>query len=177
MKESNCECEECKTPIYRKPSHLKRYKLFFCNVVCRNVYMSKAYGTSVEVVCDYCGVSKIKTESSMRHSKTGKHYCSNLCKNRAICNNRLSDSPRKSHRCIKEFILDAAKNACQRCGFDEDVKLLDIHHFDGNHNNNSWNNLRCICVMCHAKHHRCDLVLEIPPLFQEREELQEILGV
>lgn len=42
------------------------------------------------------------------------------------------------------------KSTCERCGFvPEHIGQLDVHHIDGNHDNNDPANLRTLCANCH----------------------------
>lgn len=45
---------------------------------------------------------------------------------------------------------DGKKMVCELCGSD---KYLCIHHLDHNRENNSIENLQCLCKKCHQKHH------------------------
>lgn len=60
----------------------------------------------------------------------------------------------KSHILKQKLIRDGIKkNECQICGilFWQGVKLpLELHHKDGNHFNNDFNNLQILCPNCHA---------------------------
>lgn len=49
--------------------------------------------------------------------------------------------------------LKKEAGACQvlECGYSEHLKLLDIHHLDGDKLNNDKSNLVAACVLCHAK--------------------------
>jgi 5-methylcytosine-specific restriction endonuclease McrA len=40
--------------------------------------------------------------------------------------------------------------ACQRCGYDEEPRILEVHHKDGNPDNNVLENLLVLCPNCHA---------------------------
>lgn len=41
-------------------------------------------------------------------------------------------------------------DVCQRCGFiPEDLCQLDVHHMDGDHENNNLTNLITLCANCH----------------------------
>ena len=51
-------------------------------------------------------------------------------------------------RKINELILH--KEVCELCGSDTN---LDIHHIDGNWQNNNLDNLICLCRSCHMKEH------------------------
>lgn len=51
---------------------------------------------------------------------------------------------------MRQYIINKV-GKCQCCGFDE---VLDLHHADQNHHNNSPENLVVLCPNCHAKVHR-----------------------
>jgi hypothetical protein len=40
---------------------------------------------------------------------------------------------------------------CAVCGYDEDVRILEVHHKDEDHSNNDLNNLCILCPNCHRK--------------------------
>lgn len=54
----------------------------------------------------------------------------------------------------RERLLKESNYACSQCGFDKKREdgglILEIDHIDGNHENNSKNNLRILCPNCHA---------------------------
>ena len=46
---------------------------------------------------------------------------------------------------------------CERCGFVPEVSAqLEIHHKDGNHSNNTAENLMTVCANCHRLYHWSD---------------------
>ena len=54
---------------------------------------------------------------------------------------------------IKNFIIDLY-GKCESCGYSE---VLDLHHIDFNHSNNSPENHAVLCPNCHALIHRRDI--------------------
>jgi 5-methylcytosine-specific restriction endonuclease McrA len=46
--------------------------------------------------------------------------------------------------------------ACQRCGYDDEVGILVLHHKDRNRENNHLSNLEILCPNCHALEHLCE---------------------
>lgn len=74
---------------------------------------------------------------------------------------RLKEQERKSRPYLEEYrrrSLEIHGNFCAKCGREfsgKDLRLLTVHHKDGNHHNNpqdgsNWENL---CVYCHEDEH------------------------
>lgn len=162
---TNTKCGYCSKPIYKRPSHIKRYKESYCNRDCR---FAKIRSLQSTVKCAACK-KEIKLDGKRkRNSKTGLYFCSNECKNPYIAKNRRwADNP-LSHRGRRNEALKKANNKCQNCGYDEDTRMLDIHHRNGNHRDNSWKNLTCLCAWCHTLHHRkVKEIKNMPMLFDD----------
>lgn len=56
---------------------------------------------------------------------------------------------------IKRYFMDFHNSKCQKCGWGEKNQYtnkipLEIHHVDGNHQNNKFENLELLCPNCHA---------------------------
>ena len=58
--------------------------------------------------------------------------------------------------------LKHRKDSCEECGtknvywagnYKVNRKILTVHHIDGNHNNDSPDNLQTLCRKCHNKKH------------------------
>ena len=166
MPKSNCKCFRCEKEIYKKPSRLKKSTRHFCSRDCCQKTSREENGTHKEFGCDECGDKVIRTKNQRRSSKTGLCFCCNNCKNKYVARNaRWSDNP-QSHRTRRPILLEASNNSCQKCGYNDFSELLDVHHNDGNHHNNSWSNLRIVCVRCHCEHHRLGKELDVPILIK-----------
>ena len=50
----------------------------------------------------------------------------------------------------RQKALKSLNRVCARCGYDEYVEILQVHHIDGNRDNNNINNLIILCPNCHA---------------------------
>jgi len=42
---------------------------------------------------------------------------------------------------------------CAKCGYDEIVEVLQVHHLDGDRSNNELENLQILCPTCHQIEH------------------------
>jgi len=64
-----------------------------------------------------------------------------------------SKYPPKFSEQLKEEIRERDHRTCQRCGISETelIRALDVHHVDGNKDNNKLENLVSYCGSCHAK--------------------------
>ena len=56
---------------------------------------------------------------------------------------------------IRNYLLERADNKCELCGWHEvnpttNLVPLEIHHIDGNYQNNSPENLQVLCPDCHS---------------------------
>lgn len=55
----------------------------------------------------------------------------------------------------KLFILKYKERKCECCGVGEEWQgkplTLELHHIDGNHNNNNLDNLQILCPNCHSQ--------------------------
>ena len=107
--------------------------------------------------CLFCN----KENSHDRHHKTNK-YCNTKCQsdfqNLQKLNTwkttgvvgRIAGTP----RWLKNYILEKQDNKCAECGIsDWNSKsiVFDLEHKDGNSDNNTENNLCCLCPNCHSQ--------------------------
>ena len=112
----------------------------------------------LEKYCEYCG------KQLERKRFNGRLEDFTVFKNRKYCNRecmrkdwvKIGDNHNQSYsnahttaRKINELILH--KELCELCGSDTN---LDIHHIDGNWQNNNLDNLMCLCRSCHKKYER-----------------------
>jgi hypothetical protein len=90
-----------------------------------------------KTTCPHC---KIEFEKNRKD----KVFCSRGCKQRF--RNKLLNRGSSKQRKYKKYKSDK----CNNCGF---IPLhtcqLDVDHIDGDHNNNSPDNLQTLCANCH----------------------------
>jgi len=168
----NIKCSNCNKDIYKSPYTLKHHKIFFCDKTCQKQYQ-KNNSKTIIVNCNQCEKQISKNSSQQRNSKTGLFFCDNLCKNRYLAKKkRWQKDDVNSHLQRQNVLYEKANNTCQKCGYNEDKRMLDIHHYDHNHQNNKCDNLRILCVWCHIKHHRVkeEYILPVIITFEEMQK-------
>jgi len=93
--------------------------------------------------CVICGKSTLKSQSIA--NRNDKNYCSRDCYN---FRNGIQKKLKRGTAYYKDLLN---KSSCE-CG-ETKTYLLQIHHIDGNHNNNDKDNLEIVCPTCHVKRH------------------------
>lgn len=107
--------------------------------------------------CEYCGKQLERKRFNGRLEDftvfSNRKYCNRECMKRDFLKiGEHAQSYSNAHttaRKINELILH--KEMCELCGNDTN---LDIHHIDGNWQNNNLDNLMCLCRSCHTKYER-----------------------
>ena len=110
-----------------------------------------------EKYCEYCGKQLERKRFNGRLEDftvfKNRKYCNRECMKRAFLkigeNKQTYSNAHTTARKINDLILH--KEVCEICGSDTN---LDIHHIDGNWQNNNLDNLMCLCRSCHTKYER-----------------------
>lgn len=109
----------------------------------------------VEHTCAKCGVVFSRRKSSVKDSRSGVFFCSRKCKDVTQRLDGETSPIRPSHysdghRTYRMRALRLLGARCQRCGYKDDDRMLDVHHVDSDRDNNVIANLEVLCVWCHA---------------------------
>lgn len=109
----------------------------------------------VNLVCAGCNKSFERQECRVHENKSGLHFCARECKEKAQSVDGNCPEIRPGHyvdgkfsyrsRAIKHYGAE-----CNRCGYCELKRMLDVHHKDGNREHSEIENLEVLCVWCHA---------------------------
>lgn len=144
-------CLYCGKPIVYDKRHNK-----FCNSSCAATYNNlhkkpKDYGK-----CLHCGKPL---------NRSGKKYCNNKCQAQYKKQQVLEQWKNGLHNghmpngqisvFIKNYLLEKHNYTCEKCGWGQinpytNKVPLEIHHIDGNWENNNEDNLQVLCPNCHS---------------------------
>jgi hypothetical protein len=124
-----------------------------CSVECK--YKLITLENTIKVECAWCGKQIVKKKSKLNNSKSGLYFCDRPCKEKAQKIGGIREIM-PSHYGItnpyKNLIKETEKPKCVGCPENRKY-LLCIHHIDGNHENDSINNIEIVCGNCHIKRH------------------------
>ena len=102
-----------------------------------------------EATCSECGPVKARRKGFTPQGNQ-QWLCPISLKNQP----RYYVGGRESRRARRRPHLKYRGDQCVRCGLQhEDKRVFDVHHKDGNHSNNSPDNLETVCPTCHRLHH------------------------
>ncbi|MEK7613378.1 MAG: HNH endonuclease [Patescibacteria group bacterium] len=137
----NIGCSVCGTKIYRRPSEIKRGRVF-CGQKC---YAQAQRKEKPCVICE-------KPILAQLHKKTCSRSCAN--KNRAGIKYHIGRPKDKvaTQRALKIRLLQLRGVECERCQYSR-KEILHVHHKDRDRSNNDLLNLELICPNCHYEEH------------------------
>lgn len=127
---------------------------------CQKEERDKKYENNrIELECAYCHKKFITRKSQLEKSKSNLHFCCREHKDLAqrIESGQQFEKMRPEHygyiseTNYREYALRNYPNKCLVCGYDEEPKILQVHHRDSNRQNNELKNLAILCPNCHAK--------------------------
>ena len=141
-KGSNVECDWCKTPLYRRPSQLKKRKTHFCSHDCQCKYSSEHLSGKNNKLW--------KGGEEVNHKKYNE-----LIRKRKIEN--------------KQKVINILGGKCSVCGYDKCLNALECHHINPKEKDElickllskSWGvtienevkKCKLLCANCHREHH------------------------
>ena len=136
----------------------------FCNSGCAAKYNNRAYPKRrrelFEQKCEFCGKQLSRTQ---RYNK----FCSSECDvkyrkesyiRKWLAGEETGSTVKNSNLAsgyVVKYLIDKAEHKCERCGWNEanpflGYPILEVHHKDGNRENNTVDNLIVLCPNCHS---------------------------
>ena len=168
MKRAHLRCDECKKPFsISSAEHARRKergdKHVFCSKECYGVFRSKSFVgekhhnySKVEARCTMCKKTFLRQSSRLSMYRTQNPFCSKVCyhewqRGRVTQKGTGRASPRSypSEFKVARAKMLSEKARCVVCMY----PAKDLHHKDGNIENNDSSNLAPVCRRCHTRHH------------------------
>lgn len=129
-------CEVCKKEFVTVPSSSKQ---FCCSRKCQSIKKKKEIQKSI---CNFCGELYI-SKAHKKHTS----FCSKKCASKFRWDNHIKKI-RPSQVLLRNIMQE-----CQICGYKKIPQILERHHIDFDHSNNTINNLQVLCPNCHDEIH------------------------
>lgn len=103
------------------------------------------------VKCAFCGKEIYRNPSQLKKSISKLYYCSKECSNRH--KNQIREEAGEWDNSVnyRRRAFESFSHKCFVCGWDEDERILEVHHKDENRKNNEIDNLVILCPTCHRK--------------------------
>ena len=156
-------CLQCNKRFDARRVDVKRGHAKFCSRSCSSKYRSlNSSSPQNNVTCATCGIGVYRKPSQIKNSKNKIFFCSRVCKEKAQQIDTVYSIPeiQPNHYgnkiSIHSYRVRALKElgeSCNRCGYNEYKKVLQVHHKDRDRLNNSIENLEVLCPTCHMVEH------------------------
>jgi hypothetical protein len=116
----------------------------FCNKSCSAKHNNRGVTRHIKgtKVCN-CGNPKLPQNK----------YCSE-CAQKHVYNRATSVEDAKTDEARKRLLVEHRGYKCETCGLSEWMEKpipIELHHIDGNSDNNSEDNLQLLCANCHGQ--------------------------
>ena len=122
----------------------------YCSLSCG----AKAKSPRIRLRCAQCGTTFDRPPSDTGRSKSGLYFCSRECKTKAQRIGGIKEiQPKHYGSAIAAYRLMAFREygaRCIKCGYNQDMRMLDVDHIDSDRSNNDLSNLQVLCIWCHA---------------------------
>jgi hypothetical protein len=154
MKTVTKPCLQCEKEFDAPLREVKRGNGKFCTRKCSAAHrVSKIKPKKANVECAQCKKSFYKNESKKKQSKSGLFFCSRSCKDVAQKIGGIEEimpSHYGTGNCYRSICWSHHEKICLVCGED---KIVAVHHYDENHQNNDPKNLVPLCPTHHLYVH------------------------
>jgi hypothetical protein len=148
-------CAQCGGQFRAKRTHILSGKTKCCSGICRDFY--KRRGSVVN--CHTCATPVYRTLSEQNRSKTKTFFCTVSCREKWQDKHmpRAEANPcwKGGHasyrdRALRRYGGSCSHNECPLQGIQIPVEMLDVDHINNDSKDHRIENLRVLCVWCHA---------------------------
>ncbi len=143
------KCKICKKEFYAKPNLLKIGWGKYCSAKCHHEGLKKGRF----VICFICRGKVWRKPRQLKHSKSGKYFCSKSCQ--TLWRNTIEFVGEKhpnwktGERNYRQILQRSGREqVCILCN-NKDKRILSVHHLDENRKNVKLKNLVWLCWNCH----------------------------
>lgn len=143
MNKTNCNCNFCNKPLYKRPNIVEKGKPVYCDLKCFNKRLSKP-----DIKCGGC-------DNLIRHDRK---FCSRVCSNRGRTGLKYGigqpNNKALKLRSLRLRLIEKRGSKCNRCSFDK-VEIIQVHHIieQSKGGSDADENLELLCPNCHTWHH------------------------
>ena len=142
------KCNTCEKTFKKATRHIKRRpnSKHYCSIKCSSI----GSRNRTLLTCANCKKQFTRKKSHLL-SKSGLYFCCRKCKDEA---QRIGGPIKLSHygngeSDYRKTAFETYANKCAICNYDKYKSVLEVHHIDGNRENNSKENLIILCANCH----------------------------
>ena len=141
------EIEKKRYDFYERSEGKGKHK-YFCSQKCQNKFKC----TGKYVKCANCGKKVYRRKSALKRSKSGKSFCSKTCStsywNKYLKFGENNPNYTDGFSSYRKRALKKYGHKCNFCSYDNEI-VVQVHHKDGNRDNNSLSNLLVVCPTHH----------------------------
>lgn len=156
LKTETKECGNCRKSFEAALKEVKRGYGLFCSRSCSSKHL-QIVRRLPNATCAYCIKCFYRRPSKKDTGKSGLLFCCREHKDLAQRIGGIKEiQPPHYGEVLKTYRVAAFRvypHKCNRCGYDEVVEALEVHHRDRNRENNTIENLEIICPTCHVVEH------------------------
>lgn len=151
-------CKQCGKVFHRKKRTKNAKGHYFCSCSCAATFNSTGRPSKrkkTRAACIFCGKEVKKNATKYCGVQCQHDYQTQLTLSEWRAGTAGLETNGTVRRPIRRYLIDKAGNQCTICGWDKKNPStgrvpLEVHHTDGNHNNNVESNLQVLCPNCHA---------------------------
>lgn len=150
-------CKNCSIEFATEKKYISRGEGKFCSIRCGAIYNGAQKKTNNKT-CAWC-FKPFYRKPSKAPSKSGLYFCCRKHKDMAQRMEGLEDLQPEhygtglSSRSYRYKALERYGHCCNRCHYDKNLDVLEVHHKDRDRANNHISNLEVLCKNCHHEEH------------------------